>query len=416
MLAIWLALAPIAAAEPTFQQLHSDEARATSYLESNWNKYTENYHPNYVLDDNPVTAWVEGVSGQGEGEVLSWDVSALSSARTVRVRIKNGYQKSAGLFAANSAPKEVQLQVWRGNEVVAQDKVMLEKKMGWQEVVLPTNGKGLDHIELTVLSVYPGAKYKDTCISDVETWVDSDVAYNKAFEDAKHGRLEAWITERVKTAEYFANLPPTYPFAATRFEYSNEDVDAATVEGVIAPLRSAHDAMGGDGPWFRTAFTGSASVQPDGMGALDDLLKYLRADQVSFFEATGKAGVHTSEEYEDGGTSLKQTNAELVRKDGAPHQVRFATKTVVDGRGTDTYNESHLLQYDASGRLEAAYTRYDSTHAEGGRVRGERHIALTWTDSQISRIVVHQAQTWGLSWEPEQRSTSTTRTEYTPDP
>ena len=151
MLAIWLALAPIAAAEPTFQQLHSDEARATSYLESNWNKYTENYHPNYVLDDNPVTAWVEGVSGQGEGEVLSWDVSALSSARAVRVRIKNGYQKSSGLFAANSAPKEVQLQVWRGNEVVAQQKVMLEKKMGWQEVVLPTNGKGLDHIELTAV-------------------------------------------------------------------------------------------------------------------------------------------------------------------------------------------------------------------------------------------------------------------------
>ena len=94
--------------------------------------------------------------------------------------------------------------------------------------------------------------------------------------------------------------------------------------------------------------------------------------------------------------------------------MRFATKTVIDGRGTDTYNESHLLEYDANGHLAAVYIQYDTTEAEGGKVRGERRIALTWTDSQVNRIVVHQAQTWGLSWEPERRSTSTTRTEYTP--
>ena len=59
-------------------------------------------------------------------------------------------------------------------------------------------------------------------------------------------------------------LPPTYPFAATRFESNEEDVDAATVEGIIAPLRGAHDAMGGDGPWFSTAFTGSTRCGPTG--------------------------------------------------------------------------------------------------------------------------------------------------------
>ena len=415
MLSMLLALTSIAAAEPTFQQLHSDAARATSYLKSNWNKYSENYHPNYVLDDNPVTAWVEGVSGQGEGEVLSWDVSALSSARAVRIRIKNGYQKSAGLFAANSAPKDVQLQVWRGADVVAEQQVTLEKKMGWQEVVLATDGKGLDHIELQVLSVYPGSKYKDTCISDVETWVDSDVTYNGPFEQSKHETLEAWITERVKTAEYFANLPPTYPFAATRFSETSTATDKAAVESLLAPLRAAHDALGGDGPWFSAAFTGAAPIRPDRLHEVDYLLKYLRADGVSFFEATKKSGDRQSEEYEDGGMSFKQTNYELEHKDGATHRVRFATKTVIDGRGTDTYDMSLLLEFDAEGRLRMAYVRYDDVAAEGYVQRGERLVDLHWSDAQIDRVVVHEVAEHTSVWEPAKSETTFKRREYTPD-
>ncbi len=32
-------------------RLYAEEAQATSYIKSNWNKYTENYHPSYVLAD-----------------------------------------------------------------------------------------------------------------------------------------------------------------------------------------------------------------------------------------------------------------------------------------------------------------------------------------------------------------------------
>ena len=41
---------------PPWKQLHSPEAVATSYLKSNWNRFEENYHPNYVLDGDPKTA------------------------------------------------------------------------------------------------------------------------------------------------------------------------------------------------------------------------------------------------------------------------------------------------------------------------------------------------------------------------
>ena len=50
------------------KQLHAATAESTSFLKSSWNKYNENYHPNYVLDDNPKTAWVEGAEGNGEKE------------------------------------------------------------------------------------------------------------------------------------------------------------------------------------------------------------------------------------------------------------------------------------------------------------------------------------------------------------
>src|SRR5688500_14568552 len=111
-----LAFALLASADPTpppaatststtkgaFKPLHSDGATASSYLANNWNKHTENYHPNYVLDDDPKTAWVEGAEGDGVGESVTIPLSALGSARAVRVEVRNGYQKSKDLHTANA--------------------------------------------------------------------------------------------------------------------------------------------------------------------------------------------------------------------------------------------------------------------------------------------------------------------------
>ena len=77
-----------------FKQLHSAKAESSSFLRSSWNKYNENYHPNYVLDNNVQTAWVEGVSGQGEQEQLIIPISSVDKVETLRFRIRNGYQKS----------------------------------------------------------------------------------------------------------------------------------------------------------------------------------------------------------------------------------------------------------------------------------------------------------------------------------
>ena len=87
-----------------FSQLYATEAEASSFLKSSWNKYNENYHPNYVLDNNPKTAWVEGVDGNGEGQKIVIPISAVSQIGRVKIRIKNGYQmcKDDG-FSSNSS-------------------------------------------------------------------------------------------------------------------------------------------------------------------------------------------------------------------------------------------------------------------------------------------------------------------------
>lgn len=88
-----------------FKRLYTDGASATSYLQNNWNRYTENYHPSYALDDDPKTAWVEGAEGDGHGEETcqqchmpggdhrfrgSHDEDYLKGALSVEVREQGG--------------------------------------------------------------------------------------------------------------------------------------------------------------------------------------------------------------------------------------------------------------------------------------------------------------------------------------
>ena len=77
------------AAAGALQPLHSSGAESSSFLKSSWNKYTENYHPNYVLDANPKTAWVEGVNGHGENESIHIPFSVLSSAESISIKVRN---------------------------------------------------------------------------------------------------------------------------------------------------------------------------------------------------------------------------------------------------------------------------------------------------------------------------------------
>src|SRR5688572_19083583 len=87
--AAFVALAAVApapvAARPFERRLHSDNIDASSFLWNDWNKFVENYHPNYVGDDDPTTAWVEGAKSSGAGEWLRISVTPLEKTTQIRL-------------------------------------------------------------------------------------------------------------------------------------------------------------------------------------------------------------------------------------------------------------------------------------------------------------------------------------------
>src|SRR4029078_2247104 len=87
------------------RRLHVADAEASSYLINDWNKFQENYLPLYVGDDDPRTAWSLKVAGHGEW--LRVHVTPMEGATKLRMKIRNGYQKTPRLWEANSRGREL---------------------------------------------------------------------------------------------------------------------------------------------------------------------------------------------------------------------------------------------------------------------------------------------------------------------
>lgn len=208
-----LALPTMASAEaPVERRLHASSVEASSFLWNAWNKFQENYHPLYLADDDPKTAWVEGVEGDGAGEWVRVHVTPMAGATAARLHVRNGYQKSAGLYKANARPKSVTVKLLPGGTTKT---LTLADAQGWQDLNVEQPAGPLSGVELKVESVYPGKKYKDTCISDVQVFVTAMTRENPAVEKARLARTLKWKAERAAAAKVFAQQDgATLPIAA----------------------------------------------------------------------------------------------------------------------------------------------------------------------------------------------------------
>jgi hypothetical protein len=206
-----------ALAAPTERRLHTDNVEASTFLWNDWNKFVENYHPNYIADDDAATAWVEGTKSSGAGEWVRINVTPLDKTTKVRLQIKNGYQKSKDLFKANARAKGVTIKLLPSK---IERKAVLEDKDGFQELVIEQPSAELRAIELQIVSVYEGSKYADLCISDLQVFATSETADNPAFEKGKRQKLLQWRAARIAAAKLFAGktdipLYPAYETTAT---------------------------------------------------------------------------------------------------------------------------------------------------------------------------------------------------------
>ena len=140
------------------------------------------------MDGNTATAWVEGASGQEVGEVVMIPRLDLDKP----IQFWNGYGKSEKLYQYNSRVKKARMHIFRGKfqgagncgaafkeiiKVASLDVNLLDRN-GFQPLGVPTFQKDkFDYqsqqwdysywLAIEIVSVYPGSKWADTCISEV---------------------------------------------------------------------------------------------------------------------------------------------------------------------------------------------------------------------------------------------------------
>jgi len=155
----------------------------TDYV--NW---TCKYSMGNISDNNPSTAWVEGVKGYGIREVLIVPCLDL----TKPVEIWGGYGKSTASFSTNSRPKTVRLiiiqaqmegatqygSIYKNLHMVSQSIAELEDINDYQSLKIPYY-KPASYLKIgdqqrynyflgiEIMDVYKGSKWDDTCISEI---------------------------------------------------------------------------------------------------------------------------------------------------------------------------------------------------------------------------------------------------------
>lgn len=163
------------------------------------------YAAENLYDVNPATAWVEGVKGDGIGEGVQLQLSFPSDYGEESfylvdgISVVNGYAKNSDLFLKNNRVKKLKIQcslespgVERGREETANLLVMidsLQRNMGrgfgysfhGEETTFEVQLKDTmemqylrfrepvlaGYVTLTILEVYKGSAYDDTCIAEV---------------------------------------------------------------------------------------------------------------------------------------------------------------------------------------------------------------------------------------------------------
>lgn len=112
---------------------------------------------NLVLGGDGTAAWCEGVEGDGIGQRVSIEIDRGSAFG--RLLIVNGYPKSARTFSRNARVRTMRVTTDTGVDRM----VNLSDHGDMQPIAL---GRVAAHarVELTIVEVYPGSKYRDTCI------------------------------------------------------------------------------------------------------------------------------------------------------------------------------------------------------------------------------------------------------------
>jgi hypothetical protein len=123
------------------------------------------YHAWSAIDDRLDSPWTEGVAGPGIDE---WVMLTFPGKIEVwGIGLDVGYDRDTELFRANNRIKRALLIFSNGEEV----EITLSDKQGIQMIALaraPGPSIETNYIKIVIKEVYPGTRYDDTCLGEIE--------------------------------------------------------------------------------------------------------------------------------------------------------------------------------------------------------------------------------------------------------
>lgn len=123
-------------------------------------EYGMTHSADRIIDQDLSTAWVEGVTGLGDGEyvtILFDDIYKVSG-----FSIYAGYQKSVESYKKNARPRTITLEFSDGSQEIFE----LSDYYG-EQILDFSEARETSSITIRLESAYPGNKYEDTVISEV---------------------------------------------------------------------------------------------------------------------------------------------------------------------------------------------------------------------------------------------------------
>lgn len=134
------------------------------YASSHLIQKSMNYKVENVIDDNPSTAWIEGVSDDGIGQFIQF--SSNNTFRVDKIDIINGFSKSQKTYMKNNRVKKVIIEFSDKSQQVYE---LEDNNMEYQTIDI--GGINTNLVKVIIQEVYTnGRVYKDTCISEISVY------------------------------------------------------------------------------------------------------------------------------------------------------------------------------------------------------------------------------------------------------
>jgi hypothetical protein len=115
-----------------------------------------------AVDGLPESAWVEGVPGPGVGESIT--LTFPEPVVVERLGVDVGFDRDADIFAKNNRLERATATFSNGESVA----LAFSDSRGVQ--VIDVEPVETSFVRLVIEAVYPGTKYDDTCLAEVEVW------------------------------------------------------------------------------------------------------------------------------------------------------------------------------------------------------------------------------------------------------